>query len=98
MKFVPSLTAVFNRATADTGWAEQTMHSRALLAQCYTAVPPTLLQHYTFVLRLQVYGGAAQDFGSGKANWETYGWSLFKLAKRPNLGAGEDAPSTDVKI
>lgn len=29
---------------------------------------------------LQVYGGAAQDFGAYKTSWETYGWSLFKLS------------------
>jgi hypothetical protein len=45
-----------------------------------------------------VYGGAAQDFGTGRANWETYGWSLFKLAARPGDAAPEETPSTDVKI
>lgn len=35
---------------------------------------------------MQIYGGAAQDFGSGatgKPNWESYGWSLFKLQNMP---------------
>lgn len=32
---------------------------------------------------LQIYGGAAQDFGSARTNWESYGWSLFKLMDPP---------------
>lgn len=30
-----------------------------------------------------VYGGAAQDFGTYKTAWETYGWSLFKMPAPP---------------
>jgi len=32
---------------------------------------------------VQVYGGAAQDFGTYKTAWETYGWSLFKMPAPP---------------
>jgi hypothetical protein len=52
-------------------------------------------------LVLQVYGGAAQDFGAGRANWETYGWSLFRLAAPPTstgTNSGETPITTDVKI
>lgn len=48
-----------------------------------------------------VYGGAAQDFGAGRANWETYGWSLFRLAAPPTstgTNNGETPITTDVKI
>jgi hypothetical protein len=31
----------------------------------------------------QFYGGAAQDFGSARPLWESYGWSLFKLQDPP---------------
>jgi hypothetical protein len=44
-------------------------------------------------LPLQFYGGAAQDFGTARPLWESYGWSLFKL-QDPPAAANLD----DVKI
>lgn len=35
-------------------------------------------------LLLQVFGGAAQEFGSLKPSWESYGWSLFRPPMPPS--------------
>jgi hypothetical protein len=42
---------------------------------------------------MQIYGGTAQDFGPTRPNWESYGWSLFKLSNPP-----DSTYNTDVKV
>lgn len=44
---------------------------------------PFTEQTATALASMQVYGGAAQDFGTARPNWESYGWSMFRLADPP---------------
>lgn len=47
-----------------------------------------MFAHYSYTLcvaycYVQFYGAAAQDFGSQKPDWETYGWALFRTPAIP---------------
>lgn len=34
-------------------------------------------------LLLQLYGGSAQNFGSSRPNWSSYGWAAFAVPAKP---------------